>query len=105
MAGTILPVFEDERCSWAKGDNSVWASLKVIHSTIWGFTDVHKVKKVKRSCSSFQLSAFITVYMGGAYILVYQKWSKIGTHNQKDAKEAEMRKRFKIFDRAPSYWT
>jgi hypothetical protein len=63
-------------------------------------------KKVKRSCSSFQLAVtkgvFITGNVGSLYFSFHQKWSKIGTLVQK---EAEMKKKFKIFDSAPSYWT
>jgi hypothetical protein len=44
--------------------------------------------------------------MGGAYILVFvRNGANFGTLVQKDAKEAEMKKRLKIFDSAPSYWT
>jgi hypothetical protein len=110
VAGTILPVSDDERCSFAKGDTSVWASLKVIHSTLWCFTNVHKEKKGEEIMQSFSAGCyreregvFITGNMGSLYFSFHQKWSKIGTLVQKDAKEAELKKKLKIFDSAPSY--
>ena len=105
-------VFDDERCSFAKGDTSVWASLKVIHSTLWCFTNVHKEKKGEEIMQSFSAGCyreregvFITGNMGSLYFSFHQKWSKLDTLVNKDAKEAEMKKKFKIFDSAPSYQT
>jgi hypothetical protein len=40
---------------------------------------------------------------GSSYFSFHQKWSKLGILVQKDAKEAEMKKKFKKFDSAPSY--
>jgi hypothetical protein len=40
---------------------------------------------------------------GSSYFSFHQKWSKLGTLAQKDAKEAEMKKKIKNFDSAPSY--
>jgi hypothetical protein len=44
--------------------------------------------------------------MGGSlYFGFHQKWSKLGTLLQTDAKVAEMKKKFKIFDSATRYRT
>jgi hypothetical protein len=43
------------------------------------------------------------LHWGSLYFSFHQKWSKLGTLVQKDAKEAEMKKKFKNFASAPSY--
>ncbi len=43
-----------------------------------------------------------TLHGGSLYFSFHRKWSKLGTHLQMDINEAEIKKKIKISDRAPS---
>jgi hypothetical protein len=45
------------------------------------------------------------LHWGSLYFSFHRKWSKLGTLVQKESKETEMKKKFRIFDCAPCYWT